>query len=512
MVIMLNRYIFKGVEYRMEKKALIVGAGVGGLATAVRLLSKGYDVKVYEKEERVGGKINIIKTDDFCFDLTASILMIPDVYKEIFDWAGRKYEDYLEFIRLEPFYRVNYSDGSRYDFSTDLTKLVDLLESTSREDSLGYIKFIGDAYRKYLIANQYFLQKSFRNISNFFNPFTLTKALQIKTFSTTYDYISKYIKNEKLRQFICFQSLYMGISPYNGPNIYTLVPTISQLYGLWYLKGGMYSYIIALQKMINELGGTIEKGINVEEILISEGKAVGLKTDKGIEKGDIVVCNADFPYAMKELIKDKKAKGMYTDKKISKMKYSCSTFIMYLGLKKKYQNLSVHNFYINDDFKENIEYSFEGKLPVKPSLYIYCPSRIDQNMAINSKESLNIMVRVPNLYFDEIKWDKKTIHSFREKVINTISRIKGLEDIEENIIYESYLTPKKLQSLFNSYYGTAFGLSPTLTQTNYFRPDVKSQNIKNLYFVGSSVHPGTGVSIVLFSSKLVVEEILKDEK
>lgn len=496
----------------MKKKVLIVGAGIGGLATAVRLLSKGYEVKVFEKEKRIGGKINIIETEDFCFDLTASILMTPDIYKEIFDWTGRKYEDYLQFIRLDPFYRVYYSDGSSNDFSSDLTKLVCMLESISKEDSVGYTKFLSDTYKKYLIADKYFLNKSFRYMSDFFNPCTLTNALKIKTLSTTYNYISKYIENEKLRQFIAYQSLYVGISPYNGPNIYTLVPTISQLYGLWYLKGGMYNYIRALQKLIDELGGRIVTNINVEEILISQGKAVGLKTNKGVKKGDIIVCNADFPYSMKELIIDKKAKGIYTDKKISKMKYTCSTFIIYLGLKKKYKNLSVHNLYINDDFKENIEGTFKGKLPTKPSFYIYCPSAIDEKMASNSKESLNIMVRVPNLYFDKIKWDKKAIHSFRRKIIDTISTIKGLEDIEGNIIYESYLTPKDLQASFNAHYGTAFGLSPTLAQTNYFRPHLKSPNVQNLYFVGSSVHPGTGASIVLLSSKLVVEEILREYK
>ncbi len=494
----------------MKKKVLIVGAGIGGLSTAVRLLSRGYQVKVFEKENRIGGKINIIETEDFRFDLTASILMTPSIYKELFDFIGRKYEDYLQFVRLDPNYRVYYSDGSDYNLSSDLTKLVNTLESISKEDSIGYFKFLSDSYRKFLIADEYFLNRPFRYMSDFFNPHTLTQAIKIKTLSNTYNYVSKFIKSEKLRQFICYQAFYVGISPYNGPNIYTLIPTISQLYGLWHLKGGMYSYILALQKLIDELGGIIETNVNVEEIMISEGKTVGLKTDKGPEKGDIIVCNADFPYSMNKLLEDKKAKGKYTDEKISKMKYSCSTFIIYLGLKKKYKNLSVHNFYFNDDFKENIEGIFKGILPTKPSLYIYCPSRIDEKMASHSKESLNIMVRVPNLYFDEIKWSKNQISLFRRKIMDTISNIKGCEDIEENIIYESYLTPKNLQASFNAHYGAAFGLSHTLTQTNYFRPHLKSPNTENLYFVGSSIHPGTGASIVLLSSKLVVEEILRD--
>jgi phytoene desaturase len=496
----------------VNEKVIIVGAGVGGLATAVRLLSRGYQVKIYEKEKTVGGKINIIEEQNFTFNLTASILMRPEEYKEVFSFANKNWEDYLKFIKIEPNYRVNYADGSFYDFSCDLVKLIHTLESISKEDSLGYLKFIGDSYEKYLIADKYFLNKTFDKVSDFFNPLTLMMALKSKTLSNTYNYISKYIKNEKLREFLCFQALYVGISPYNGPNIYTIVPTMSQLYGLYHLEGGMYSYIKALEKLIYELGGTIETETNIEEIVISNGIATGVRTSLKTEGSDIVICNADFPYAVTNLIKDKKDKGKYDDEKINKMKYSCSTFIMYLGLKKKYPQLQVHNLFLGENFKDNIEASFKGNLPEKPSLYIYCPSKIDETMAPKDKESINIMVRVPNLLFNEIHWDEKTIEELRKRIFRTLSSIDGLGDIEKNIMYENYLTPKNLKDSFNSYGGTAFGLSHTLTQTNYFRPHLKSKCVKNLYFVGSSVHPGTGVSIVLLSSKLVAKEILKGKK
>jgi phytoene desaturase len=490
-------------------KVIIVGAGVGGLATAVRLLSNGYEVKIYEKEDKVGGKINIINADNFVFDTTASILMRPQEYKDVFTYASKNWEDYLQFIPLDPNYRVNYADGTRYDFSSDLIKLIKTLESISKEDSLGYLKFLGDSYEKYLIANKYFLNKSFVNACDFFNPITLSMALKSKTLSNTYNYISQYINSEKLREFLCFQALYVGISPFNGPNIYTIVPTMSEIYGLWHLKGGMYSYIRALEKLIYELGGIIETKTNVEEIIITEGIATGIKTSIKTDSADIIICNADFPYAIKALIKDKKDKGKYQDKKISKMKYSCSTFIMYLGLKKKYPQLQVHNLFLGEDFKNNIETAFEGTLPKKPSLYIYCPSKVDETMAPIDKESINIMVRVPNLLFNEISWDEKTKAYISNIIFDTLGRIAGLEDVVENIIYQNCMTPKDLQDSFNSYGGTAFGLSHTLTQTNYFRPHLKLPQIKNLYFVGSSVQPGTGVSIVLLSSKMVVEEIIK---
>jgi len=224
----------------------------------------------------------------------------------------------------------------------------------------------------------------------------------------------------------------------------------------------------------------------------------------------VATFGADFPYAVKELIKDSHSKGKYTDEYLYNMKYTCSTFIMYLGLNKKYPNLSAHNIYIDKEFKKNIEDAFVGNIPDNPPMYIYCPSRIDKTMASNNKECLSIIVRVPNLLFDNVKWDKNTMDTLRLRILKNLKNIKGLEDIDEHIEYESYLTPEDLHNRFNSYGGTAFGISPTLSQTNYFRPHIKSDNVDNLYFVGSSVHPGSGVSIVLLSSELVTEEILKN--
>ena len=492
----------------MSKKVIIVGAGIGGLSTALRLLRNGYEVEIYEKNETIGGRVNIIETETFRFDLSASVLMMPEAYKEIFSYVNRNYSDYLEFLQIEPIYRLFSDAGTTIDLSNNISSLTKTLEGISKEDSLGYFKFISDVYEKYLISSKYFLQKPQETSKEFFNLETLLKAFKIHTLTTPYAYISKYIKDERLRNLLAFQSMYIGISPFNGPNIYTLIPVISQLHGLWYLKGGMYSFVTALSKLILEFGGTINTGVTVEEFLFLKDKAIGVKTSKGIKKSDIVVCNADFPYAMKSLVKDEYYKDKYTDKKLSEMKYSCSTFIIYLGLRKKYSELSVHNIYLGKNFKENIESAFKGTLPENPSLYIYCPSRIDRSMVKNEGDCLNIMLRVPNLFFKEITWDKHTINLLSDMILSELKKIKGLEDIEENIEYKNYHTPLDMESQFNAYGGTALGLSPTLTQTNYFRPHLKSSRANNLFFVGSSMHPGPGISLVLNSSKLVVEEIM----
>lgn len=495
----------------MKKLAIIIGSGIGGLSTAVRLLSKGYDVEIYEKQKTIGGKTNQLVHESFTFDLTASILMNREIYEEVFSYANLNYRDYLDFIKVDPTYRCFYPDGVNYDFTRDLVSLIKTLESVSIEDSIGYIKLLSEVYERYIIANDHFLQKTFENPIDFFKPSSLINSFKTKAFSTPYQLISKYVKDEKLQNFLCYQALYVGISPFEGPSIYTLVPVVSQLYGLWHLKGGMYSYVKALEKVIYLLGGKITTNYSVDEILISDGRAVGIKSkDKEEIFGDVVISNADFPYTMDNLIKSDIHKGKYTTSKIENMKYSCSTFIIYLGLNKKYPQLSVHNLYLNVNFKKNIDFAFTGHLPIEPSFYIYCPTKIDSSMIKINGECLSIVVRVPNLFFNNIIWDENTIKILRNTTISALKNIQGLEDIEENIAYESYLTPEDLKDSFNSYGGTAFGLSPTLTQTNYFRPHLKSETVKNLYFVGNSVHPGPGVSIVLLSSKLVVQEIIKD--
>jgi phytoene desaturase len=497
-------------RFIMSKKVIIIGSGIGGLSTALRLLHNGYEVEIYEKDNSIGGRVNTLKTEDYTFDLTASILMMPDVYKELFSYVNKDYQDYLEFIEIDPIYRV-FSNGDHFlDFNTNISKLTKNLETISKDDSLGYYKFIADVYEKYLIANQYFLKKSQDTLKDFFNLATLTKAFQLHTLSTSYDFISDYIKNESLREYLAFQSMYVGISPYEGPNVYTLIPVVSQLYGLWHLKGGMYSFVNAMSQLVVEFGGIIKTGVAVEEIMFSKDRAIGIKTAQTIKKADIIVCNADFPYAMKNLIKDEYYKKDYTDKKLSELKYSCSTFIIYLGLRKKYPQLSVHNIYLGKNFEKNLNSAFEGNLPENPTLYIYCPTRIDADMAKNKGECLNIMLRVPNLFFDKITWDDNTIDQLTSGIIKELKKVKGLEDIEDNIVYKNYLTPLDMERRFNAYGGTAFGLSTTLTQTNYFRPHLKSDKANNLFFVGNSLHPGPGVSLVLNSSKLVTEEILKE--
>ncbi len=496
----------------MSKKIIIIGAGVGGLASAVRLQSEGYEVEVYEKESTIGGKMNQIVEQGFTFDTGPTIVMMPDLYKEVFTAAGKNPDDYIEMEQLDPIYSIYYPDGEKVRVSTDLVHLTSYLESISDEDASGYLRYISETYDKYIIAKDHFIEKSFRKPTDFYNPSTLLNALRLKTFDSAYNTISKYIKDDKLQKLLSFQTLYIGISPYNGPSIYNIIPLIEMLYGVWFMKGGMYSLVEGMEKVFKELGGTIHTDSNVDEILIENEKATGIRIGEKEIKSDVVLCNADFPYAMKNLIIKEKNRRKYTDKKVDKMDYSCSCLLFYLGIDHKLDQFDLHNILFAEDFDGNIEDIFEGRLPEDASMYFYCPSKLDETLAPDGQEIMYILIPIPNLTHENIKWDDETIKKYRDKIFKKIETLPEMSNFRESIVYEKTYSPKDFDEKFNAYNGATFGLAPTLLQSNYFRPQNKFKQIENLYFAGSSVHPGAGVPIVLTSAKLAVENILMDHE
>ena len=496
----------------MNKKIIIIGAGVAGLASAVRLQSQGFEVEIYEKQNTIGGKMNQISEKGFKFDTGPTIVMMPDIYKEVFESAGRNADDYISMQQLDPIYSVFYPDGTRSQVSTDLVHLTNYLEGISEKDSSGYMRYMSETYDRYLIAKEHFIEKTFRKPTDFYNPTTLMNAIRLKTFDSAYHSISKYIEDDKLKKLLSFQTLYIGISPYNGPSIYNIIPLIEMIYGVWFIKGGMYSLVEAMEKLFKELGGKIHTSSNVDEIIIKDNKAFGIKIGQEEIKSDVVLCNADFPYAMKSLIIDEANRKKHTDKKIDNMDYSCSCLMFYLGINHKLDQLDLHNILFSDDFDGNIDDIFEGRLPKDASMYFYRPTKLDESLAPKGQEILYILIPIPNLTHEDIVWNEETINSYREKVFKKVETLPEMDNFRESIVYEKIYTPKDFESKFNTHNGATFGLAPTLLQSNYFRPQNKFKQIDNLYFAGSSVHPGAGVPIVLTSAKLAVENILMDHK
>ncbi|CCV64631.1 phytoene desaturase [Alteracholeplasma palmae J233] len=493
------------------KKVNIIGAGTAGLAAGIRLASAGYDVTIFEKNEKIGGRMYQFDLEGYKFDVGPTIVMMKDIYEDVFRSSGVDPKDYISFERLDPMFRLVFPDKSVLNGTSDLVAMTEEHERFSEKDTQGYLAYLADVYKRYVIAKNHFIEKSFRKKTDFYNPATLYQALKLRTFSNAYDSIGSFVKNEKLRQALAFQTLYIGVSPFSGPSIYTIIPMIELLYGVFYIKGGMYAMAKAMERRFLELGGKIKLNQSVEEILIDNKKqAYGIRVNGENHLSDIVLSNADFPYAMNNLVKEKRNKGKYTPKKIDKMSYSSSSLMIYLGMDKKY-DVSVHNIYFTDDFKKNITQLFTDTKPTYPSFYVYSPSQIDQDMAPEGKDILYILVPVPNLHHTEQSWDNKATQVYVDKILDLMTTYDEFKDVKEHIKVKKVFTPLDFKDTFNLAQGATFGLRPTLLQSNYFRPQTKSRYVKGLYFAGSSNHPGAGVPIVLTSAKLAVSDILKDD-
>lgn len=493
------------------KKIIVIGAGVAGLSAAVRLQKLGYEVTLYEKDRQVGGKMNQIKTAGFTFDLGPTIVMMPEIYREVFEFCGKDPDDYIPMKKVDPMLKLYFNKEKPIEFSNDLIELTKTLENISPEDTQGYFAFLADIYQRYTIAKEAFITKSFRGFWDFYNPKSLWAGIRLRTFSDAYTSISKFVKDDRLRKSLAFQTLYIGVSPYQGPSLYTIIPMIELFYGVYFIEGGMYTLATSLARLFEELGGKIVYETSVDEILIDNKIAKGIRIGKEQVMADAIVCGADFPYAMKELIPDERKRGKYTNKKIAKFEYSCSCFLMYLGLDKKYPEEHLHSIYFAEDFKQNVDDLFErGKLPDDPSFYLYRPSLMDDSLAPEGQEGLYVLVPVPELSKYE-KWTEQTMQAYRQKIIRLLKEKTIFKDIDEHIVSETLITPKDFSERFNAYNGATFGLKPTLKQSNYYRPHNKFSAAENLYFCGSSTHPGAGVPIVMQSAKLAVEELLRDD-
>ncbi|GCF94212.1 dehydrosqualene desaturase [Enterococcus florum] len=494
------------------KNVIVIGAGVAGLSAAVRLQKLGYQVHLYEKERQVGGKMNQIKQEGFTFDVGPTIVMMPDIYREVFEFCDRDPDDYIPMEKIDPMLKLYFSDDEPLLFSSDLVKLTKMLEEISEEDAQGYFAFLADIYKRYLVAKEAFIMRSFRSFWDFYNPKSLLNGLKLKTFGDAYSSISKFVKDDRLRKSLAFQTLYIGISPYQGPSLYTIIPMIELLYGVYFMKGGMYTLAQGLEKVFKELGGELHCNAEIQEIVFKDKRAIGIRLDHQLIEADAIVCGADFPYAMKELVPNEADRGKYTDKKIDQMEYSCSCFLMYLGLDKKYEVDALHSIYFAKDFKKNISDIFDdGRLPEDPSYYLYVPSLLDPSLAREDHEALYVLVPVPELSKFS-NWNEQTIQQYRNYVIQKIQKETNFTDLKEHIVFEEHYTPVDFAEKFNAYRGATFGLKPTLRQSNYYRPHNKFDDAEGLYFCGSSTHPGAGVPIVMQSAKLAVEELLRDDQ
>lgn len=497
----------------MNKKVIVIGAGVAGLTTAIRLQKDGYQVEIFEKNAIPGGKMHQLKFGGHTFDVGPTLVMMPEVYRDVFRYAGKNPDDYIQMTKLDPMYEVLFKakQDRYYSVSSDLTELMKMVEAKGPKNALGFLNYLSEIYRRYQIAVDHFITRPFRKNSDIYNPFMIAQTLKLKTFDSADHMMGKFMPDGDLQHMFSFQTLYIGVSPKKGPSLYNIIPMIEILYGVHFLKGGMHAMALAMERLFQELGGKIQYNHEVNEIVIENKEAKGVVVNNKTYLADYVVCNADFPYAISKLVKEPKARGKYTSEKVDNMDYSCSCLVFYWGVNKTYPKLATHTFIISEELDDNLDSIFDGRLIKDPSIYLHVPSQTDKDMAPEGKSSFYVLVPVSECVTAQYEWDDKTIDYYRQKAFDSIARIPGLEKIRQEVEVEQYFSPREFEKNFNAYRGATFGIQPTLKQSNHWRPQAKSKTTKGLYFNGSSTHPGAGVPIVIQSGIICAEELRRDE-
>lgn len=496
------------------KRILVVGAGMGGLSAAIRLQHAGCQAEIFEKEAIPGGKMHQIQMQGHTFDVGPTLVMMPSLYRELFTLAGRDPEDYIPMTRLEPMYDVIFkgSPPRSYTISSDLVRLMEIAESKGPENSAGFLAYLAEIYKRYQVAVDSFITRSFRGPLDIYNPRMLAQVLKLKTFDSAQAMMASFMPDHDLQHMFSFQTLYIGISPNKGPSLYNIIPMIELLYGVWFIKGGMHTMARQCARLFEELGGRIHYNQEVERINIRDRKVTGLRVMGEDYPADSVVCNADFPYAITHLVQDEAARGKYTPRHVDAMEYSCSCLIFYWGVTGSYDHMPVHSFIMSEDLDQNLRSIFDGSPIPDPSVYLHIPSNADPDMAPPGCASFYVLMPVSDLVVSQYPWNQDAVAAYRDKALASLQSLPGMGDFSrDQIRCEAVFTPRDFEERFHAYRGSCFGLQPTLLQSNHWRPQPKSMSCGGLYFAGSSIHPGAGVPIVMESGRLCAEELLKDQ-
>jgi len=492
----------------MNKKQhiVVIGAGLGGLSAAISLATEGFTVDLLEKNDKVGGKLNILEKDGFTFDLGPSILTMPHIFQALFERAGKKMEDYVSIQTVEPHWRNFFEDGSTLDLSSDPERMKQELDKLGPNTAKEFEAFL--AYSKKLceITEQGYFEHgldSFWELLKHYGP--VRSLLEFDVFRSMDQGVRRFIKDPKLVDVLNYFIKYVGSSPYDAPALMNLLPYIQFGYGLWYVKGGMYGMAEGLQKLAEELGVNIRVNAEVAEIQHSAGRATAVRLlDGTVIPADIVVSNMEVIPAYKKLLDNQKEA-----KRLQRFEPSCSGLVLHLGVDTIYPQLAHHNFFYSDHPKEHFNAVFhDNKLSDDPTIYLVAPVKSDPTQAPPGCEIIKILPHIPHLNPGQ-PLTAEDYSALRERVLIKLERM-GLTDLRKHIVCEEYWTPVDIEQRYYSNRGSIYGVVADRFKNLGFKIPQRSKDIKNLYFVGGSVNPGGGMPMVTLSGQLVRDKILAD--
>jgi phytoene desaturase len=498
---------------KRNQHIIVVGSGLGGLGTALRLQHQGYQVTVLEKLARPGGRSNLIEEQGFRVDTGPTLLLMKDTFEETYRSVGQDFNQRLKLTQLDPNYRIYYHDGTHLDLYSNMVKLAQEIERVEPGTTERLFHFLGESARKYEMGME-FVNRNYNHITDLVNPTAALRLLGTKAYENMYRQVASFFKgSDKLTKAFTFHSMFLGLSPYEALAMYSIITYADLALGMWYPTGGIYSIVEDMVRLGQEMGFELRTNAPVEQICVENGRVTGVRLQSGEQlPADIVISNADLPYTYQELLDDRYRKD-YSPARLQGMNYSCSGYLLYLGVDRTYSHLRHQALYFTEDYKANLEAVFKTKqIPEEPSFHLNVPTVTDPSLAPPGHSLLYVLAPMPNLQANGqpvIDWEQAA-PIVRDKLLSRLEKIVDPE-IRRHIVWEREYRPTDFLTDLNASYGTAFGsLSMNFFQATYFRPHNKSRQIQGLYFVGQGTYPGIGMPMVMISSRLVTERILQE--
>lgn len=479
--------------------AIVIGSGFGGLAAAVRLGARGYRVTMIEQLEQVGGRASVFRQDGYSFDAGPTIVTAPFVFEELWTLLGEKMEDHVDLRALEPFYTVRFDDGQEFKCWSDAQKMREEVAKFNPDDVDGYERYLVESEKCFQTGFVNMIDKPFNTIASMAGA--MPGLIARRADRSVHALVSKFIKNKRVRQALSFHPLFIGGNPTRASGVLSLISYMERKWGVHYAMGGTGSLAKGLAELIERHGHTILLNTPVDEIIVRDGAAIGIKTAAGLSiEADLVVSNAETGFTYKKLLRNHKRKR-WTDHKVDKSAYSMSLFVWYFGTDKRYDDVDHHTILMGPRYAPLLKDIFDKKILADDfSLYLYRPSATDPSVAPEGCDAYYVLSPVPNLDGD-IDWATMA-EPYRARIQKALEE-SVLPGFGDHIATSKIITPIDFRDRLSSTKGAAFGMEPLLTQLAWFRPHNVSEEVKNLYIVGAGTHPGAGLPGVISSAKIL---------
>jgi phytoene desaturase len=479
------------------RDVVVIGAGPGGLATAMLLRAAGANVTVLERSDQVGGRTSAIRQDGFTFDVGPTFFLYPDVLREIFAACGRSFDEEVELTRLDPMYRLQFEDGNTFEATPDVERLAAEVARIDPQDARNVGPYLRENAAKFARFRP-ILQRPFHHLGSLVRG-DMVRALPLfRPWLTVDQDLRRWFRNPDVRLAFSFQSKYLGMSPFKCPSLFTIVAHVEYGFGVYHPTGGCNAIPRAMARVLSDMGVEIRLSEPVKQLQFEGRRAVGATTEAGSYRADAVVVNGDFASTMKAIVPDH-LRRRWNDAKIDSKKYSCSTFMLYLGVEGTFRDMHHHTIYLSDDYLKNIHEIDAGLAPEDPTIYVQNASVTDLTLAPEGHSALYVLVPVGNLS-GGVDWTHLA-PLYREKILTRLERLCG-HDIRPFIRTEVMYTPEDWQSQLAIFRGATFNLAHNLGQMLHRRPRNRFEDIDGVYLTGGGTHPGSGLPTIFESAKI----------